>query len=214
MGTVSVWLTPVDPTCWPTVIVIGAVFPPALEPPQAIIEPQITSTAARVAVPRVTRRPKISTIPDKHTRPHSTGKLRCNDAAAADGVTETVIFSREFPRALRAKKPDGFVVHMVPDGPPVHWMWANALIGVFNPTPARDQTVNVAVCPRLTAIVVGAPGSRATPKSLFGMFIPVPVSWTVCGLPGALSVLMNCPVLAPAAEGLNCSDFDAVLCSK
>jgi hypothetical protein len=203
MGTVSVWLTPVDPTCWPTVIVSGVVLPPLELPPQATREPANIITAASVAVPHVTRRRKASTIPDKHTRLHNTGKLLCNDAAEAGGVTETVIFSRGLP-VFKAKNPDGFVVHMVPDGPPVHWTWANALIGVFNPSPAKDQTVNVAVCPRLTVIVAGAPGSRTTAKSLFGMFIPVPVSWTVCGLPGALSVLMNCPALVPAADGLNC----------
>jgi hypothetical protein len=203
MGTVSVWLTPVDPTCWPTVIVSGVVLPPLELPPQAIREPVNTMITASAAVPHVTRRRKASTIPDKHTRLHNTGKLLCNDAAEAGGVTETVIFSRGLP-VFKAKNPDGFVVHMVPDGPPVHWTWAKALIGVFNPSPAKDQTVNVAVCPRLTVIVAGAPGSRTTAKSLFGMFIPVPVSWTVCGLPGALSVLMNCPALVPAADGLNC----------
>jgi hypothetical protein len=35
------------------------------------------------------------------------------------------------------------------------------------------------------------------------MFIPVPVSWTVCGLPAALSLLTNWPVRDPAATGLN-----------
>jgi hypothetical protein len=204
MGTVSVWLTPVDPTCWPTVIVSGVVLPPLELPPQAIREPVNTMITASAAVPHVTRRRKASTIPDKHARLHNTGKLLCNDAAEAGGVTETVIFSLEFPTADRAKKPLGFVMHIVPAGPPLHCTWANALIGVFNPSPAKDYTVNVAVCPRLTVIVAGAPGSRTTAKSLFGTFIPVPVSWTVCGLPGALSLLMNCAVLVPAADGLNC----------
>src|SRR6185437_2627026 len=204
MGTVSVWLTPNDPTCWPTVIVSGVVFPPLELPPQAIREPANTMVAASAAVLHVTRCRKASTIPDKHTRLHNTGKLLCNNAAEAGGVTETVIFSRGFPLASRAKKLLGFIVHIVPAGPPLHCTWEKALIGVFNPSPAKDQTVNVAVCPRPTVIVAGAPGSRTTAKSLFGTFIPVPVSWTVCGLPGALSLLMNCPVLAPAVEGLNC----------
>ena len=41
----------------------------------------------------------------------------------------------------------------------------------------------------------------ATPKLKLGV-LPVPVSATVCGLPEALSAMLNIPLLVPAAVGL------------
>src|SRR5260370_644646 len=59
-------------------------------------------------------------------------------------------------------------------------------------------TLKLSVLPAVTFCVVVGPVS---PQS--GGFVPVPVSGTVCGLPVALSVMVNVPARAPVAVGVN-----------
>jgi hypothetical protein len=57
----------------------------------------------------------------------------------------------------------------------------------------------VLTAPCATVTVVGA----ALSVKSGGVFVPVPVSPTVCGLPAALSVMVNVPVRVPVAVGVN-----------
>src|ERR1700730_16907063 len=57
----------------------------------------------------------------------------------------------------------------------------------------------VLTAPRATVTVVGA----ALSVKSGGVFVPVPVSPTICGLPAALSVMVKVPVRVPVAVGVN-----------
>ena len=76
------------------------------------------------------------------------------------------------------------------EGAPVQ---ANAT-APLNPPAAVTATVKFAVCPGETVTDAKAPG--AMEKSC-----PVPVSATVCGLPEALSLIVNDPSVVPLADG-------------
>ena len=68
----------------------------------------------------------------------------------------------------------------------------------LNPLIGVTCRLYVAGLPAVTVAVAEPPGARPTEKS-----VPVPVSPTDCGLPGALSVNVNDAVSAPVALGVN-----------
>lgn len=70
--------------------------------------------------------------------------------------------------------------------------WENVPVGV-------NVSVKSAVCP---AEIVALGGCALIVKS-FCTPTPVPVSMTICGLPGALSDKVSAPMLEPAACGVN-----------
>jgi hypothetical protein len=84
----------------------------------------------------------------------------------------------------------GDTAHVDCDGAPVH---ANAT-GWLNPPEGETATVKFAVCPAET--VADAEETGASEKSC-----PVPLRATVCGMPEALSLIVNVPVLVPLAVG-------------
>jgi len=96
-------------------------------------------------------------------------------------------------------------VQVEPVGPPEQLVSPATLGDAFKPGPVRTHMLNVVVCPAVRGTVEGNDGSSTTPKSLLAMVIPVPVNAMACGLPVALSVLMNCPVRTPTADGLKAS---------
>jgi hypothetical protein len=64
----------------------------------------------------------------------------------------------------------------------------------LNPPPGATATVYLAACPGATVAVDEDDGARV--KSC-----PVPVSGTICGLPGALSLIVKVPFLVPLVLG-------------
>lgn len=58
----------------------------------------------------------------------------------------------------------------------------------------------MAVCP---AVIVAELGDGETEKSGVGDVVPLPLSVTLCGLPGAVSVMVTDPERNPVAVGLN-----------
>jgi hypothetical protein len=85
----------------------------------------------------------------------------------------------------------GEILHVAPVGAPLQ---VSVTIGL-SPPPGVNEIAKLAVCPGVTATVAAPLG--ATVKSW-----PVPVSVTVSGLPGALSVMVNIPVRLPPAVGV------------
>lgn len=70
----------------------------------------------------------------------------------------------------------------------------------LNPPIGVTVTVNVAGEPAFTG---DGDGAVAVIVKSGGVFVPVPVSGTVCGLPAALSVMVKVPARAPSAVGVN-----------
>ena len=70
---------------------------------------------------------------------------------------------------------------------------------------AVPELVRVMVCAELATPTVWLPklrlvGAKVTPGTAA---TPVPVRFTTCGLPGALSVIVIVPVCVPVAVGVN-----------
>ena len=104
-------------------------------------------------------------------------------------MTLTVIFVAELPGVSVL----GETVQVASEGAPVQvklTLWLNP------PSPATLK-VYVADCPGATVAEVEEPEAAASVKSW-----PVPLSATLCVLPGASSVMVRDPVLAPAALGV------------
>jgi hypothetical protein len=108
---------------------------------------------------------------------------------ANDGaVVETVIFTEAALIPFNATEL-GETVHVERLGAPAQLrdtVW-------LKPPPGETEMEYVAVWPAVT-VAVGA--TDAIEKSS-----PVPLSATVCGLPGPLSLIVNVPVLAPLVVG-------------
>jgi len=84
----------------------------------------------------------------------------------------------------------GDTAHVDCDGAPLQAKATDWL----KPPPGETATVKFAVCP--AEIVAEADEAGASEKSC-----PAPLSATVCGLPSALSLIVNIPVLVPLAVG-------------
>jgi hypothetical protein len=84
----------------------------------------------------------------------------------------------------------GVTAHVDSDGAPVQ---ASATVWL-KPPAGETATEKFAVCPAET--LIDAEEVTASEKSC-----PVPLSATVCGLPGALSFIVNVPSLVPATVG-------------
>jgi hypothetical protein len=102
-------------------------------------------------------------------------------------VTETATVATAVPLSASEL---GVTTHVDSDGAPVQ---LNATVWL-KPPAGETATVKFAVCPGATAVDAGEAG--ANEKSC-----PVPLSTTVCGLPGALSFIVNVPGLVPLAAG-------------
>jgi len=73
-----------------------------------------------------------------------------------------------------------------------------------NSTTAVPELVSVKVCnAAVDPTFVVANDNAVALNFKAGTAVPVPVNVTVCGDPVALSVMVNVPVSAPAAVGLN-----------
>src|SRR5205823_1091657 len=102
-------------------------------------------------------------------------------------------------RGARARAPNCFGRFRAS---PANVASASAHISRGNPlwvpgVPLRER-LKLAVWPAITVAVVEDPVAGATVKS-----VPVPESATVCGLPGALSVIVSVPMREPSAVGVN-----------
>jgi hypothetical protein len=107
------------------------------------------------------------------------------EAAIVTTVTPTVAAADPF-----SKREPGDTAHVDCGGAPVQAKATDWL----NPPPPETEREKFAVSPAETVADVGEPG--AIEKSC-----PVPVSATVCGLPEALSVIVNVPSIVPLAVG-------------
>ena len=73
-----------------------------------------------------------------------------------------------------------------------------------DPDGARDK-VNIALCPALTVFEVDDPGAGEIVKS--GAAEPIPDKAIVCGLVGALSLIVRVPDRLPVAVGPNSTEI-------
>src|SRR6266481_1970136 len=174
------------------VIVRALLFTELLEPPHEITK---LDAATRIeirrnrAAPR--RRPKASTTPHTAGMLHQKMTLcRRSETLRAGTVTETAMLWRVCanPSASSIEKVLVARLQEVPLGPPLHCRVPSGPWG--SPGPASTQTLNEAVLPGDTPTRVTA-GSKTKAKSLAATFTPVPVNGTICGLPVAVSVLIN-----------------------
>jgi hypothetical protein len=106
---------------------------------------------------------------------------------AAIVVTETAILTTAVPLSATEL---GATAQVDSAGPP---MQVRATVRL-KPPEGETATVKFAVCPAETVVEAGVTG--ANEKSC-----PVPLSAAVCGLPGALSLIVNVPDLVPLAVG-------------
>lgn len=106
-------------------------------------------------------------------------------------VTVTVMVSGPAPLGVTS---EGLTVQAASEGAPVH---AKLIVWVRPPSPSRLSEY-VAVRPGVTVALEEDPDASARLKSC-----PVPAKPTVCGLPGASSIMVSVPSRAPPAVGLN-----------
>jgi len=122
------------------------------------------------------------------------GRKRGALTEAAVVVTLTVTFVAELPGVNGL----GETVQVASDGAPEQvklMLWLNP------PSPATLK-VYVADCPGATAAEVEEPEAAASVKSW-----PVPLSATLCGLPGPSSEMLRVPVRVPPAAGLKVTEM-------